>query len=108
VEEETMPNRNTLVGFEVLTAVNMKTKYLFWDMQFTMFQKNIFLPLSGLKSKPQEACSKQSCLFLDDYLLGLSFDTEDRSLCSSETSVNYRTTKKYVPEESTLQEHSSL
>jgi hypothetical protein len=28
---ETMSNRNTLVGFEVLTAVTMERKYLFWD-----------------------------------------------------------------------------
>jgi hypothetical protein len=73
-----------------------------------MFQKNILLPLSRLKSKLQEACNKHSCLLLDGYLLGLFFDPEDRSICSSETSVNYRTTQNYVPEESTPQEHASL
>jgi hypothetical protein len=44
-----------------------------------MFQKNILLPLSGLKSKPQETCNKQRCLLLDGYLLGLFLDLEVRT-----------------------------
>jgi hypothetical protein len=107
IEKETISKRNTPVGFEVLTAVTMEI-ISSGTCSSPMFQENILLPLSGLKSKPQEACSKQSCLLLDNYLLGLYFDPQERNVCSSETSVNYQTTQNYIPEDSTLQGHSSL
>jgi hypothetical protein len=74
---------NLIVRFEVLTAVVMKSP-IFWDIT----------PCSPLKVNRQLA----TC-FHAGILLGL-FDSEDRG---SVTLVNFqRTTRRYIPEDSTL------
>jgi hypothetical protein len=43
------------------------------------------------------------------FLLGLVVDSEDRATCSSETSVDFqRTTRRYIPEDRTLDKECSL
>jgi hypothetical protein len=64
-----------VVGFENLAEVVMKNSYL---LLATCFDAGLFL--------------------------GLFFDTENGTICSSETSVDFqRTTQRYIPEENTVE-----
>jgi hypothetical protein len=66
------------VGFEVLTAVAMKSS-VFWDITLCsplsqpIIRKNMSPPSSGLKSKPSFACH----LLHAGFLLGVFFNPED-------------------------------
>jgi hypothetical protein len=54
-----------------------------------------------------KAGDKQS--FHAGFLLGLFFDLEDGATCSSETSVDFQqTTRRYIPEDGTLQPSSCI
>jgi hypothetical protein len=81
------------VGFEVLTPVVMKS---------TIFRD--ITPCSPLKVNRINRARNQHESYTLISLLGIFFDLKMEAIYCSETSVDFqRTTRRYIPEDSTLQ-----
>jgi hypothetical protein len=89
---------NSHVGFQVPTEVVMKST-IFWDIT----------PCSQLKVNRRFGGPLLATCFHAGFLLGLFSTLKMEAICSSETSVDFqRTTRRYIPEDSTLQTQSYL